>query len=612
MAMQSIGPFQLLEELGRGAMGVVFRGFDPAIGRPVAIKIIRADQFASPEEVSDLKLRFAREAASAGKLSHPNIVTVYHLGEEGDLQYLVLELVNGTSLEKTLSDGQPQDPKTATSIIAQVADALDYAHSEGIVHRDVKPANILVRPDGKAKITDFGIARIESHTVTRTGFTFGTPAYMSPEQIMTAKVSGQADQYSLGVIAYQMLSGKKPFDADTGPSLMFQIMETQPALLHAVNPAISPRTSEVIAKTMAKKPEDRYASCAEFAERLSESLKPATAGTRDSHTEVTATMPAVLTPGGGVPTQERTGGERLESATGTGAGTRKRRLGLWSTFRLGRTKIRIAATLATTVLIGVVWLSRSRPPMPAPISVPITAQEGKSRIGKHEPMRSALGAADTKVNAKDGLTYVWIPPGTFQMGCSPEDTECGDNEKPAHQVTITKGFWMGRTEVTQEAWQKVTGTNPSEFNGPRLPVENVSWAEAHNYCQAVGMRLPTEAEWEYAARAGSTGSRYGNLVVIAWYRGNSKGAPHKVGQKPTNSWGLHDTLGNVGEWVEDWFAGQYPPGSATDPKGPASGTLRTLRGGSFFHGPQLTRASGRLGFSPVDHRNIDGVRCAGD
>jgi serine/threonine-protein kinase len=221
MSLESIGPFQLLEELGRGAMGVVFRGFDPAIGRSVAIKIIQSGQFASPEEKSDLKVRFAREAAAAGKLSHPNIVTVYQLGEQGDSQYLVLELVNGASLEKTLSGGQTLDQKTALSILGQVADALDYAHSEGIVHRDVKPANILVRPDGKAKITDFGIAHIASQTVTRTGFTFGTPAYMSPEQIESFKVSGKADQYSLGVIAYQMLSGKRPFSADTGPSLMY-------------------------------------------------------------------------------------------------------------------------------------------------------------------------------------------------------------------------------------------------------------------------------------------------------------------------------------------------------------------------------------------------------
>jgi serine/threonine protein kinase len=197
-----------------------------------------------------------------------------------------------------------------------MADALDYAHSEGIVHRDVKPANILVRPDGKAKITDFGIARIASQPVTRTGFTFGTPSYMSPEQIMTAKVSGKADQFSLGVIVYQMLSGKRPFAADTDTALMFQIREAQPPPLHTVNPAVSPRTSEVIAKALAKKPEDRFASYMEFAERLSESLNAAKAGTRDSDPETTSTMPTVRTSGVGVPEQEGLRGERLASTTG--------------------------------------------------------------------------------------------------------------------------------------------------------------------------------------------------------------------------------------------------------------------------------------------------------
>jgi serine/threonine-protein kinase len=269
---QSIGPFQLVEELGRGATGIVFRGFDPAIGRPVAVKIIWADPFSGPEERSESKLRFAREAAAAGNLSHPNIVTVYQLAEEGGVQYLVTELVQGSSLEKTLSDGQPQDHRAAVCVLTQVADALDYAHAKGIVHRDVTPANILVRPDGVAKITDFGIARIASQRVTRTGVTFGTLKYMSPEQINTAQVSGQADQYSLGVIAYQMLSGKRPFSADRDIALMFQIMWEEPAALHTVTSEVSPRASEVVAKAMAKKPEDRFTSCLEFAERLSESL----------------------------------------------------------------------------------------------------------------------------------------------------------------------------------------------------------------------------------------------------------------------------------------------------------------------------------------------------
>ena len=147
--MQTIGPYQLLEELGRGGMGVVFHGFDPAIGRPVAIKIIRASQFASALEDAEFKLRFAREAAAAGRLSHPSIVTIYQFGEENGVRYLVQELVNGRSLEQMLSNNQPQDRNTAVSILSQVADALDYAHGEGVVHRDIKPGNILVRPDGQ-------------------------------------------------------------------------------------------------------------------------------------------------------------------------------------------------------------------------------------------------------------------------------------------------------------------------------------------------------------------------------------------------------------------------------------------------------------------------------
>jgi serine/threonine protein kinase len=155
-------------------------------------------------------------------------VTVYHLGEQSDLQYLVLEFVEGWSLEKMLSSGIPQDRRSTVSILSQVACALDYAHGYGIVHRDVKPANILVRRDGTAKITDFGIARISSQTITKSGFSMGTPAYMAPEQIMSARVTGQADQFSLAVITYQMLSGRRPFIAETDPALIFEITSREP------------------------------------------------------------------------------------------------------------------------------------------------------------------------------------------------------------------------------------------------------------------------------------------------------------------------------------------------------------------------------------------------
>jgi formylglycine-generating enzyme required for sulfatase activity len=226
-------------------------------------------------------------------------------------------------------------------------------------------------------------------------------------------------------------------------------------------------------------------------------------------------------------------------------------------------------------------------------------------------------AGDTRVNPKDGLTYVYAPAGKFKMGCSPGDSECIPNEMPAHEVTITKGFWIGQTEVTQEAYQKVTGKNPSYLKGAKLPVETIIWNDAQSYCRMAGMRLPTEAEWEYAARAGSSASRYGNLDQIAWYDGNSGNRTHEVGQKQANAWGLYDTLGNVWEWVADWYANSYPAGNQTDPRGPTRGQYRVVRGGSKMANlvrggsmANLVRVSSVGGALLVTGPDV-GVRCVG-
>jgi formylglycine-generating enzyme required for sulfatase activity len=227
------------------------------------------------------------------------------------------------------------------------------------------------------------------------------------------------------------------------------------------------------------------------------------------------------------------------------------------------------------------------------------------------PQKTAIAAGAKKVNPKDGLTYVWIPPGKFQMGCSPGDAECFDNEKPAHQVTITKGFWLSQTTVPQQVYQRVIGKNPANHQSPNLPVEEVNWDEATAYCAAVGGRLPTEAEWEYAARAGSTAARYGNLDDIAWYDGNSGKTSHEAGQKPANAFGLYDMLGNAWQWVADWF-GPYSAEPQTDPTGPATGQLREPRGGSWGTSSRLVRASYR-GYVEQEHRgNKLGIRCAAE
>ncbi len=229
-------------------------------------------------------------------------------------------------------------------------------------------------------------------------------------------------------------------------------------------------------------------------------------------------------------------------------------------------------------------------------------------------------AGTVRENPKDALKYVSIPPGNLQMGCSPVDDECFGDEKPAHRVKISKGFWMGQTDVTVGAYKRFvsqTGhemplapTFNSGWENEKQPIVNISWNDAQAYCQWAGGRLPTEAEWEYAARGGSTEARYGPVDEVAWYRENSGSRAREVGQKRANSFGLFDTLGNVWEWDSDWYDESYYARSpGVDPPGPSNGQERVLRGGSWMGGPRHARGSSRGRYAP-DHRRSDfGCRC---
>ena len=225
------------------------------------------------------------------------------------------------------------------------------------------------------------------------------------------------------------------------------------------------------------------------------------------------------------------------------------------------------------------------------------------------------GAVGT--NPNDGQTYVWIPPGEFEVGCSTHGDECNGGEMGYHSVTvrITHGFWLGQTEVTQAAYEKTLGQKLFSSKGPQYPVEGVNWYEAREYCEAAGGRLPTEAEWEYAARGGSSAPRYGQLDAIAWYSGNSDHQTQPVRQKQPNSWGLYDMLGNVNEWVADWYEEDYYqtlPALATDPQGPPAGRHRVLRGGYWDSRPGDVRACSRDFSIPSNRSGGYGFRCAHD
>ena len=216
---------------------------------------------------------------------------------------------------------------------------------------------------------------------------------------------------------------------------------------------------------------------------------------------------------------------------------------------------------------------------------------------------------DSKVNPKDGQKYVWIPPGQFAKGCSTGDFECFPDENPQRKVTLTRGFWLAVTETTQAQFQKLMGYNPSVFEGDDLPVDSVSWVEADQYCSAVNGRLPSDAEWEYAARGGTNTPRYGNLDDIAWYWDNSNFTTHPVGTKKPNAYGLYDMLGNVVEWTYTWYWVQLNQENI-NPTGPSTAEYKELRGGGWWDDESLVRVSYRRHFETTDEDYNIGFRCA--
>src|SRR5450759_3611443 len=265
--MDRIGRYKIVRELGRGAMGVVYHAIDPNIGRPVAIKTIYFGGTRKPEEIDRQRERLFREARSAGMLSHPGIVTIYDVEQQGDLAYIAMEYVDGPTLDQMLSGPAALDAERMFSILGQTAVALDYAHSKGIVHRDIKPANIMLTADGTAKIADFGIAKIAAaENLTMTGSIVGTPHYMS--QVQVQAVDGRSDQFSLAVIGYEMLTGEKPYTGEHLTTVVYKIVAEEPVPPHRLNPSLSTGIENVLRKALAKKPDGRYRNCQDFIESL--------------------------------------------------------------------------------------------------------------------------------------------------------------------------------------------------------------------------------------------------------------------------------------------------------------------------------------------------------
>jgi serine/threonine-protein kinase len=284
---QTLGRYQIEAEIGRGAMGVVYRARDPKIDRLVAIKTISlAGQ--EPEEEQAYRARFVQEVRAAGRLSHPGIVAIFDAGEDPDTRepYLVMEYVAGESLGKILAGGDHKLPlPDALQYAYEIAEALDYAHAQGVIHRDIKPANILVTEDGRAKIADFGVARLNHALVTHNGQIFGSPAYMAPEQ-MSGAADARSDLFSLGVMLYSMITGFRPFQGNSAETVCFKVMNIEPVPVTSLQHDVPAELDAIIARAIAKDPADRFQSGAEMAQHIQTRFRCRHDGvSRQSHRE---------------------------------------------------------------------------------------------------------------------------------------------------------------------------------------------------------------------------------------------------------------------------------------------------------------------------------------
>ncbi|NLF16066.1 MAG: SUMF1/EgtB/PvdO family nonheme iron enzyme [Lentisphaerae bacterium] len=671
----TLGDFRLERRLGKGGMGEVFLGTQLSVDRQVAVKVL-PPAFA---ENRDAVARFLHEGRLAARLDHHHIVTVHAAGEDCGHYYLAMAYVDGESLDQRLRrDGVVPEPE-ALAIVRTIADALCYAWDEfKLLHRDLKPANIMVDRRGRVFLMDLGLAKSlgEDTGMTLSGAILGTPQYMSPEQAMgSSQLSVQTDVYSLGATLYHLVVGAPPFTGESALKVLSQHVHAPWPPPRSRNPQVSEACSALIGAMMAKAPGDRYAGWRELIadiDRVLAGAAPAapSGAASSGAVEAGATRTAGLTPQALALLVRHhqaeappTPAAACPSADGSLPPARRP--------RVGRRQWLAAAAAAAALLIalGGALARRGRgdaappasragysgggpmgqagPPAPAAPArlVEVAGQRVRVPGDFHAAPDTApepytgTGWAREVVHTATGIAMVYVPAGSFTMG-SPTAEAGRDSDERQHGVTLTRGFYLGKFEVTQAQWQSVMGRNPSQFTGAGAdaPAEMVSWDDCQAFCRTLGegFRLPTEAEWEYACRAGTTTAIYtGPLTIvdtnngmeldaIAWYGGNSRvtyeggfdssawpgkqhrhdrAGTHPVGKKQPNAWGLYDMLGNVWEWCQDGY-GDYPSEAVTDPAGSGTGSDRVFRGGSWNRNAKYCRVANR-DWNPPSNRLIN-------
>ena len=598
--------------IGQGGMACVYLALHKTLNRKVAIKVMNRQQ-GTDSEFSD---RFLREARIVANLSHPNIITIHDVGEHDGHNYLVMELLPGG---KTLADKIKAgvDAQYALSIVRQVAIALKAAHENNIVHRDIKPDNVMFRADGSVVLMDFGVARsVDSSAtqMTQAGLIIGTPQYISPEQAQSENVGPYSDIYSLGVVFYEMLMGKVPYTADTPISLVYKHVSAPVPDLTGDFAVYQP----LLNRMMAKVREQRYSNCDDIVADIDsiEAGKPVVhptqiLSTEDINKSIAASESLTIVGDisadqvkaiGKEKANEKNGGKQTVVKQAEKNGTQPVSELSLKDIETGKSKksgIKSHSLLWITLgllIVGGIY-----------IFVDIDMGKIKTLVGLDAgPVYSKVGR------------LISIPEGSFKMGNGNSDS----SESPVHTVHIN-GFMLGETEVTQKQWQLVMGSATSYFKGcDNCPVESVSWNDVQSFFKKLNkqtglhFRLPSEAEWEYACRSAGKDEKYcggGDESKLAWYGDNSDERTHPVAQKQANGLGLYDMSGNVWEWTQDCWHDSYD-GAPTYGQAWARGTCaqRVFRGGSWIGVAGGLSSTGRLGSSPAKGSRNLGFRVAQD